>query len=251
MKFYGDYHTHTCYSDGKGSLSRNIDAAVERGLKEIAITEHGFRNPVYSWEKFFKEKNELTSLERKDISVLLGIEADIMDEKGLLDLNVDEIEHFDVLIAGFHMFALPYTFADWRRTYFPSIFHPFFENSPKYIARNTDSIIACLQKYPVDILAHPNHRMFADMSAVARQAAELGTFMEINIKHLSIFDNIVEDILKTDVKLIVDSDSHRPQDMGRLDKAEDIITKYGLQERIVNLDGRPQFRSHKEKENAR
>jgi len=244
MKFYGDYHTHTHYSDGKGSLTENIDQAVKRGLKEIAITEHGYRNPVYSKKKFLAEKAELESLNRRDISVLLGIEADIMDEKGLLDLTSEDIEQMDIIIAGFHMFALPYTFSDWRRTYFPSVFHPFFENDPKYIERNTDTLLRCLEKYPVDILAHPNHRLFADMKTVAEAAAEKGTFMEINVKHLSIFENILPDILKTNVKLIVDSDSHRPKDMGVLDKTEEIIKKYGLQDRIVNLgDSRPPFRS--------
>lgn len=245
MRFYGDYHTHTKYSDGVGTLRENIDAAAKRGLKEIAITEHGFRNPVYSEKKFLAERAELDSLDRTDVSVLLGIEADIMDENGLLDITPEYLEKVDVLIAGFHMFAKPYTFFDWRRLYVPSVLHPLFEKDPKFIERNTDALVACLGKYPIDILAHPNHRMFADMKTVAECAASYGTFMEINIKHLIVFEKIVEDILKTDVKLIVDSDSHRPEDMGVLDKAVPVIEKYGLQDRIVNLYSRPDFRSRK------
>ncbi len=36
-----DYHTHTTYSDGKGTMEESVKAAVERGLKALAITDHG------------------------------------------------------------------------------------------------------------------------------------------------------------------------------------------------------------------
>ena len=41
MKLFADYHTHTKYSDGQGTPAQNIDAASKRGLKEVALTDHG------------------------------------------------------------------------------------------------------------------------------------------------------------------------------------------------------------------
>ena len=41
---YGDYHTHTTYSHGKGSVEDNVKAAIAAGLREIAITDHGPRH---------------------------------------------------------------------------------------------------------------------------------------------------------------------------------------------------------------
>ncbi|HQD05151.1 MAG TPA: PHP domain-containing protein, partial [Halanaerobiales bacterium] len=37
MRAYGDYHTHSQYSHGKGNIEGNIEAAIARGLRELAI----------------------------------------------------------------------------------------------------------------------------------------------------------------------------------------------------------------------
>ena len=37
MILTADYHTHTTYSHGKGTVSENAAVAEEKGLKEIAI----------------------------------------------------------------------------------------------------------------------------------------------------------------------------------------------------------------------
>ena len=42
MLLTGDYHTHTIYSHGKGTVLENVMRAKEVGLQEIAITDHGF-----------------------------------------------------------------------------------------------------------------------------------------------------------------------------------------------------------------
>ena len=38
---YADYHTHTVYSDGVNTIAENVEQAILRGLKEIAISDHG------------------------------------------------------------------------------------------------------------------------------------------------------------------------------------------------------------------
>ena len=48
MLLTGDYHTHTPYSHGKNTVDENAAQAAANGLKEIAITDHGFRHVIYN-----------------------------------------------------------------------------------------------------------------------------------------------------------------------------------------------------------
>ena len=43
MKYFmtGDFHTHTVHSHGEGTIRDNVLAARAKGLREIAITDHG------------------------------------------------------------------------------------------------------------------------------------------------------------------------------------------------------------------
>ena len=47
MLLTGDYHTHTIYSHGKGTVLENAMRAKEIGLQEIAITDHGFEQLAF------------------------------------------------------------------------------------------------------------------------------------------------------------------------------------------------------------
>ena len=51
MKLTADYHTHTVFSHGKGRIIENAFAAQELGLKEIAISDHGFSHPAFGLTK--------------------------------------------------------------------------------------------------------------------------------------------------------------------------------------------------------
>lgn len=52
MEILGDYHTHTVFSHGHGSIEDNVKAAIKMGLKEIAITDHGFRITAMAYEEW-------------------------------------------------------------------------------------------------------------------------------------------------------------------------------------------------------
>ena len=51
MELTADYHTHTPYSHGKNTVLENASAAKSKGLKQIAITDHGFNHLIFGLKR--------------------------------------------------------------------------------------------------------------------------------------------------------------------------------------------------------
>ena len=87
MNFYGDYHTHTFYSDGRNGVSDVADGALSKGLKEVAITDHGFYNRFLSLtpEKYRKQQEEIEKQLEKQLEDKL---EEILEEL-LKDFNLN------------------------------------------------------------------------------------------------------------------------------------------------------------------
>lgn len=249
--YYGDYHTHTSYSDGLGTVDSNVKRAVELGLKTIAITDHGFGNPErYSLRQdtFAKQKQEVEQARIKypQIEILHGIEADIIGIDGTIDMSIDECKQMDILVAGFHRFAKPKSKKDfWQlyanlNTYLPGYYRT---PSPKKLARNTDAVIAMLAKYPIDILAHINSCIVVDTVEVAKACAEYNVLLELNVKHFKLIERHFDKLLDTKVKFIVNSDAHKSDRVGQFETIDNFLTNKGVDKsRIANMEDKPTFR---------
>ena len=62
-----DYHTHTIFSHGKGTIEQNVQEAIQQNLKAIAITDHGFGQPFagITPKKFEVMKAQVKELRKK------------------------------------------------------------------------------------------------------------------------------------------------------------------------------------------
>ena len=47
MQILADYHTHTKYSHGKGTIEENVLEAISKGIKTIGISDHGYKHLAY------------------------------------------------------------------------------------------------------------------------------------------------------------------------------------------------------------
>ena len=123
MSFFGDYHTHTIYSrrpyifwhHAKGTIEQNILAAKEMGLKEIAITDHGFNHKYFgcSRKNLKTTKEEILRLSQKhNIKVYFGVESNFISQDGTIDVIDSDREYLDIILCGFHRSASAKTFKD-------------------------------------------------------------------------------------------------------------------------------------------
>ena len=219
MKIIGDYHTHTIYSHGNGTIRDNVEAAVKKGLKEIAICDHGPGHRLYGIDKndIIKMRQEIDSLneEYKDINILLGIEANIMDYRGTIDLDKDDIAIIDILLLGYHYGIVPKGVKDMFAFYLlnpASKVLPFLKEKMKVL--NTNAMIQAISKYPVDIITHPGSKARLDIKKVAEAAYKSNTALEINSHHSQLSVSNIKIALKSRVQFYINSDAHDPTRVG-------------------------------------
>ncbi len=84
----GDLHMHTNSTDGKATLEEMVEAAIDLGLKYIAITDHSPRVSVANGmnaDRFRRQWEQIDRLNEKvkGITVLKGVEVDILEAAGV------------------------------------------------------------------------------------------------------------------------------------------------------------------------
>lgn len=243
---YGDFHTHTQYSHGKGTVEDNVKQAKEQGLKAIAITDHGLHHIAFGLKRreLEKLKKEISGLQDKyGIKVLMGIEANITGLNGTVDLKHDDYDIFDVVLAGFHKFVFANSFKDIFKFFLRNYFSG--DNvSDKVKNRNTKAYIEAIKNNKIDVITHINYGIKVNCKEVAQAAYDYGTFIEINSKRITYSDEEFMQMYNTGVNFIVNSDAHTLERVGEVSLAANLIKRLNVSpERIVNLNGMPHFRS--------
>ena len=245
MKFYGDYHTHSNYSDGRQTIHEIINSAESRGLQEVAITDHGPSVAVIGIKNsasYLQLREQIDDLNENDnnIKVLLGAEANIRDLNGTLDIPISVIEHLDLLITGIHPYTMPTSIDDgiklWAQN---SLRHLGKGQRAKAINANTKASVEALYNNPqVDILAHPGLFFQVDVEEVARACITNKVLFEINCGHeYPEFSDIIK-AYEIGVDFIVNSDAHFKDTVGQLSYGQQVIEKLEIEpERVVNFQG--------------
>ena len=225
MILFGDYHTHTIYSSGKhnamhakGTILENAMFAQKKGLKEIAITDHGFSHKLYGLQKenIIKMREEIENAEKiTGVKIYLGVEANIISSQGDVDLTKEEIGLFDLIIVGFHKFAKAKSTKEFFKFFVPNLLGI---KTKKVKKMNTLSLMMAMDKYPIDIISHPGVGMVVDFDELSKHAKKTDTHLEINGKRIAYSPKDISVILKNNAKLVIDSDAHSPEKVGGCDK---------------------------------
>lgn len=245
MDFYGDYHTHTRYSHGKGTVAQNAEAAAALGFKQIAITDHGFRHILYNVKRRWvsdMQRDVAAASKLYNIDVLLGLETNITGP-GKIDVKPKDYEFLDIILCGYHrliMSARPRDFWHFSRV---MLFNP-----KKMADRNTDLYRSIIEKHPVDVISHPGLNMLVDVEKLAQTCKDAGAMIELNGKGIAFSDDEFRAMAATGVQFIVNSDAHSPEKVGDFTKPLELLKRVPVPEsQIANLNKKPVFRSQKQK----
>lgn len=197
-----DLHTHSIFSDGELLPSELVRRAAVLGYRAIAITDHGdFTNFELIIPRL---KKAVASLRRHGIEVLAGIELTHLPPE-LMAEAVVEARRLGAQIVVCHGETLV---------------------EPVPPGTNRAAIEA-----GVDILAHPGLITEAEV----RLAAQKGVALELTTRRGHSLSNghVARLALQCGVQLVIDTDSHSPDDLTPWAQAERIARGAGLDEAQV------------------
>ncbi|HET7104784.1 MAG TPA: DNA polymerase/3'-5' exonuclease PolX [Terracidiphilus sp.] len=203
----GDVHMHTTASDGHNSIREMALAAIKRGYKYIAITDHSKNLAMTNGLDEKRALDHIRHIREVDqqlegrIRVYPGIEVDILAD-GALDLDNEVLAQMDVVIASVHTR---------------------FEQSREEM---TARILRALENPYTRILGHPTGRLLLrrepyqlDMGAVLRRAAELGVAVEHNAapERLDLNDRDLRLAKELGCRIVISTDAHDTRHLAKMD----------------------------------
>ncbi|HSF83498.1 MAG TPA: DNA polymerase/3'-5' exonuclease PolX [Anaerolineales bacterium] len=201
-----DLHVHTTWSDGKLSVRQMAQAALERGLKILAITDHSQSLGVAGGltpEDLLSQRVEIDAVQAElgeRIRLLQGTEVEIRAD-GSLDFPDDVLAQLDIVFASLHSGL----------------------RQPR--EKVTERLLNAIRNPHVDAIGHPTGRLIPDrepadldMEAVLAAAAECGVSLEINAhpSRLDLDGIYARRAIEMGILLSINTDAHADSDLDLL-----------------------------------
>lgn len=220
--YRGDLHTHTVASDGGNTIEEMIEAAIERGYKFLAITDHSKSQVIANGLTAERLMSHVKAVRKaaakyKEITVFTGTECDILVD-GRMDYEDAILAELDLVVGSPHA------------------------SLKQDAAKATDRIVRAIENRYVTIIGHPTGRLInrraglpLEFSRVFKAAAETGTALEINAGYprLDINDIQTRGALAAGVKIAIDTDAHGTQEFDSIPMGIDVARRGGATKKDV------------------
>lgn len=238
-----DYHTHTKYSHGTGTIYDNAQAAKRQGLEILGIADHGPANwghmgttDLKVFEQIIIEAKQVEK-EIDGLTILAGCEANIISYQGELDIPLQLQNKLDQVLAGFHITVTPKSFQDGTKFITERLMGSYSLHwERKARNENTKAIVAAVYNNRINIITHPGLHINIDTSELARACSKKGTALEINVKHGVRSIAFIKVAAHEGVQFAIGSDAHRPDRVGKLQNGVNAAVAAGLKpEQIINV----------------
>jgi putative hydrolase len=200
-----DLHIHTVASKhAHNTILEYVNQAKKLKMKIIGISDHGPANVTTLTDQiYFRELKRMPDV-INGIRVLKGVEANIVNKNGEIDIEDRTIARLDYVMAGMHR-GSPYVDVGSRK--------------------NTEAYIKTIRSGRVRILTHPFYTVDFphDIAEMTDAACRHGVLLEVNLSFLGrrltpvLLDNIktmVAVVKKNRKKLIINSDAHNIWELG-------------------------------------
>lgn len=222
MNICADIHTHTIVSGhAYSTLDENVRYAAEKNIKLLAATEHA---PALHGapQRIYFSNMGIIPKKLHGVEILMGVEANILDFDGTLDLDEKILSKMDIVIASLHT--------------------PCITSGTK--EENTSALLKAMEHPCVDVIGHPGDPNFLiDIKEVFYKALETKTLLEINNASLypdgsrrgseQFMIEILELAKKEQTPVVLGSDAHFYTKVGDFDYVLSLFKKLNFPESLV------------------
>ncbi len=230
----GDYHVHTAWSDGSGTVEDVVRRAARLGLPELATAEHFSPGPGPDDDWWLRPERlgdyvadvRAAAAAHDDVKVLVGVEAEYVDGQETLLQQFLSAWPFEVVVLGVHevdgfAFDDPSLRGDER-----------WDDPDALLVAYYRTVRRACEWGRFDILAHvdyiglwghrPGSSVLPEIEAALDALEASGAAIELNTDRFSDPAGVMYpsvEILRAaharGIPLTIDSDAHEPGDVGR------------------------------------
>ncbi len=217
-----DLHTHSLASTHAfSSVTELVKAAAEKGLFALAITDHAKTMPGSPGPWHFGALREIP-LYYRGVMTVAGIEANVLDFQGNLDVEKQDIPKLDWIIASIHNLGLE------------GLRDPDVEKC-------TQLWLQVAKNPKVNVIGHSGDPLFAyDYERVVPEFGAQHKLVEINSHTFSVRKQNVENCRKIaiackkhGVPVVVNSDAHFETDVGNVKAALKLLEEVDFPEELI------------------
>ncbi len=224
MKLVADLHTHSIASThAYATITEMAQEASELGLFALAITDHARKMPGAPGPFYFES---LCILPRylKGVRLLRGIEANICDYEGNIDVEESLQNSLDWIVASLHTITI---------------------EGEATVEKCTNAYLKLAENPNVNVIGHSGSEYFKyDYETVIPKFAKEGKLIEINDSAFRNKKSCIENCVtiaklckKYKARICVDTDSHFTHTLGRAYETLEILKDIDFPESlIVNTD---------------
>ncbi len=219
IRLQADLHTHTIASThAYSTITENCSFAAKNGIKCVAMTDHAMTMPdaPHCWHY-----HNLKILPRKieGVTVLKGVEANIIDYDGNIDIDDETLGYLEWVVASFHKYTC----------------------KPSTVEEHTRGYLSIAKNPIIDIIGHPTTSMFEyDMEKCVKAFKEYNKIVEINESSIMWKNGSRKNALelmklckKYEVFISIDSDAHFHELIGQAPLALEMAQSIDFPSKLV------------------
>lgn len=216
-----DLHVHTISSGhAYSTLKEYVDFGRSQGMEVIGFSDHGPAMP--GGPNIFHIGNQTVIPRKVDgVTILRGVEANILSVKGEIDISEKYIKRLDYCIASLHDVVI----------------------RPADAVTNTQAMIEAVRNPYVDIIGHSgNPRFPIDVDTFVEACKEHNKVIEINnssfvsdsrVGSKAFCYAIAEKANKLGVKMILGSDAHIAYALGGFEHSLKLVSDLNIDSELI------------------